>query len=73
LGDDGENGLTLRKIPGIGKALEKKLRRAGYKSAAQLAGENAQRLADRIEGLTVARAEKILSDTRKLVKKKIKK
>lgn len=71
LGEKGEEGISLRKIPGVGTALEKKLRRAGYKSAVQLAGETAQRLAEKVDGLTPSRAEKILSDARKLVRDKI--
>ena len=72
LGDAGEHRLSLRRIPGVGTALEKKLRRAGYRSAVQLAGETAQRLAEKVDGITVARAEKILADARKLVSATIK-
>ena len=73
LGDDSKDGLQLRRIPGVGDALEKRIRAAGYESAAQLAGETAQRLAQKVDGLSVARAETILKDARKLVKKAIKK
>jgi len=73
LGEDFKDMLPLRRVPGIGESLEKKLRAAGYESAAQLAGESAQRLAQKIDGLSVARAEKILKDARKVVKKTVKK
>jgi hypothetical protein len=53
--------------------LEKKLNAAGYESAAQLAGESAQRLAQKIDGLSLSRAEAILTDARKVVKKTVKK
>lgn len=73
LGDEFSEMLPLRRIPGIGSSLEKKLIAAGYSSAAQLAGESAQRLSQKIEGLSLARAEKILKDARKVVKKTVKK
>jgi MFS family permease len=73
LGDEFKEMLPLRRVPGIGESLEKKLNAAGYESAAQLAGESAQRLSQKIEGLSVARAEKILKDARKVVKKTVKK
>lgn len=73
LGEDFKDMLPLRRIPGIGESLEKKLNAAGYESAAQLAGESAQRLAQKVDGLSVARAEKILKDARKVVKKTVKK
>jgi len=73
LGEDSKSNLPLQGIPGIGEALEKKLKAAGYDSAAQLAGEMPQRLAQKIDGLSVARAEKIVKDARTVVKKTIKK
>ncbi|MFW9808822.1 MAG: helix-hairpin-helix domain-containing protein [Candidatus Thorarchaeota archaeon] len=73
LGENFKDMLPLRRVPGIGESLEKKLNAAGYESAAQLAGESAQRLAQKIDGLSVARAEKILKDARKVVKKSVKK
>jgi hypothetical protein len=73
LGDEFRDMLPLRRVPGIGASLEKKLNAAGYESAAQLAGESAQRLAQKIDGLSVARAEKILKDALKVVKKTVKK
>lgn len=73
LGEEFRDKLPLRRVPGIGASLEKKLNAAGYESAAQLAGESAQRLAQKVEGLTVSRAEKILKDARKVVKKTVKK
>ncbi len=73
LGDDFKVTLSLRRIPGVGDALEKKLREAGYDSAVQLAGETAQRLSQKVEGLSIARAEKLLKDARSVVKKSMKK
>ncbi len=73
LGEDSKDKLQLRRIPGIGEALEKKIRAAGYESAAQLAGETAQRLAQKVDGLSTAKAEAILKEARKIVKKTIKK
>jgi hypothetical protein len=73
LGEEFKDMLPLRRVPGIGASLEKKLNAAGYESAAQLAGESAQRLAQKIDGINVARAEKILKDARTVVKKTVKK
>jgi len=73
LGEEFKEMHPLRSVPGIGSALEKKLIDAGYESAAQLAGETPQRLAQKIDGLTVSRAEKLLKDARTVVKKKMKK
>jgi len=73
LGDDFKATLSLRRVPGVGYALEKKLRAAGYDSAAQLAGETAQRLSQKVDGLSIAKAEKLLKDARSVVKKSIKK
>ncbi len=73
LGDEFKEMLPLRRVSGIGESLEKKLNAAGYESAAQLAGESAQRLAQKIDGLSIERAERILKDARKVVKKTVKK
>ncbi len=72
LGDDFVKMLPLREVPGVGPNLEKKLRHAGYKSAAQLSGETPKRLAEKIDGLGLARAEKIINDARKTVKRTVK-
>ncbi len=72
LGDDFVKKLPLRQVPGIGPNLEKKLRRGGYKSAAQLSGETPKRLAEKIDGLGLARARKIINDARNTVKKTVK-
>ncbi len=72
LGDDFVRMLPLREVPGVGPNLEKKLRHAGYKSAAQLSGEVPKRLAEKIDGLGLARAEKIINDARKIVKRTVK-
>lgn len=73
LGEEFKEIAPLRSIPGVGAALEKKLKAAGYESAAQLAGETAQRLSQKVEGLSLSRAEKLLKDARTIVKRKIKK
>jgi hypothetical protein len=54
LGDDFLDILPLKRVPGIGPSLEKKLKKAGY------------------EGLGHARAEKIITDARKVVKRTVK-
>ena len=72
LGDDFVEMLPLRRVPGVGPTLEKKLRHAGYKSAAQLSGETPKRLAEKIDGLGLVRAEKIIGDARKIVKTTVK-
>ncbi len=73
VGDDFQQMLPLRRVPGIGPVLEEKLRKAGYTSAAQLAGETASRLSSKIDGLGIDRAEKILNDARAIAKKTKKK
>ncbi len=73
LGEEFKDMLPLRRVSGIGERLEKKLTAAGYESAAQLAGESAQRLALKIDGLSVAGAEKLLKEARKVFKKTVKK
>ena len=73
LGEELKEIAPLRSIPGVGAALEKKLKAAGYESAAQVAGETAQRLSFNVEGMSLARADKLLKDARSVVKKKIKK
>ena len=73
LGEDFKDSMSLKSVPGIGDSLERKLRDAGYENAPQLAGETAQRLSQKIDGLSLVRAEKILKDARSIVKKQIKK
>jgi MFS family permease len=68
LGNDLEDILPLKRVKGIGPALEQKLRRAGYDSAAQLAGETSRRLSEKIEGLGEKQAEKILLNARKAIR-----
>lgn len=68
LGNDLEKILPLKRVKGIGPALEQKLRRAGYDSAAQLAGETPRRLSEKIEGLGEKQAEKILLNARKAIR-----
>ena len=72
LGEDIPRALSLKEVKGIGTVLEKKLTDAGYESAAQLAGEVPKRLASKIEGLSEAKAKKIISSAREVVQKKIK-
>jgi hypothetical protein len=72
LGDDFKSTLSLQRVPGVGDALAKKLHAAGYDSAVQLAGETAQRLSQKVDGLSVSRAEKLLKDARAVVKKSMK-
>ncbi|MFW9954864.1 MAG: helix-hairpin-helix domain-containing protein [Candidatus Thorarchaeota archaeon] len=73
VGNGFEQMLPLRRVPGIGPKLDEKLRKAGYTSAAQLAGETSARLSSKIDGLSLDRAEKIISDARATVKKTMKK
>ncbi len=68
MGEEFDKYLPLRAIPGIGVRMEERLKRAGYASAVQLAGETPARLAAKIDGLTRQRASKILAATRKAVK-----
>ncbi|MBD3407173.1 MAG: hypothetical protein GF411_13725 [Candidatus Lokiarchaeota archaeon] len=68
LGEDIREVLPLTRVKGIGKALEKKLIEAGYKSAAQLAGETAPRLAEKVPGISIKKAEKILKNAREISK-----
>jgi len=68
LGNDLEKILPLKRVKGIGPALEQKLRRAGYDSAAQLAGETPKRLSEKVEGLGEKQAESILLNARKAIR-----
>ncbi|MFX1603332.1 MAG: helix-hairpin-helix domain-containing protein, partial [Promethearchaeota archaeon] len=68
LGNDLEKMLPLKRVKGIGPALEQKLRRAGYDSAAQLAGETPKRLSEKIAGLGEKQAENILLNARKAIR-----
>ncbi len=72
MGKDFEDVVSFRDIKGIGPAMEKKLRAAGYTSAAQLAGELPSRLSRRVEGIGEERAESILKAARAVVKKALK-
>ena len=71
LGEDVKQILPLQRVKGIGSVLEKKLREAGYESAAQLAGEVPKRLASKIEGLSESQAKKIIANARDAVKAEI--
>jgi hypothetical protein len=73
LGEELKGIVPLQSIPGVGAALEKKLKAAGYESAAQVAGESSKRLAERVDGLSVKRAESILKEARRMVKRSLKK
>ncbi|MFX1369950.1 MAG: helix-hairpin-helix domain-containing protein, partial [Promethearchaeota archaeon] len=69
LGDDFQKMLPLKRVKGIGSALEEKLRKAGYESAAQLAGETPKRLAARVAGLSEKQAEIILRNARDAIRR----
>ncbi|MHA2140727.1 MAG: helix-hairpin-helix domain-containing protein [Candidatus Thorarchaeota archaeon] len=69
LGEDLKKILPLKRVKGVGPSLEQKLRKAGYDSAAQLAGETPQRLASKIKGLSEKQAERILLNAREAVNK----
>jgi predicted flap endonuclease-1-like 5' DNA nuclease len=71
LGEDIKQLLPLQRVKGIGSVLEKKLTDAGYESAAQLAGEIPKRLASKIEGLSEAKAKKIISSAREAVQEEM--
>ncbi|MHA1771915.1 MAG: helix-hairpin-helix domain-containing protein [Candidatus Thorarchaeota archaeon] len=73
MSEDFNKILPFRSIPGVGETMESRLKKAGYKSAAQLAGETPQRLASKVPGLSTDRAKKILSATRKKVKEVLRK
>ncbi|MFW9911916.1 MAG: helix-hairpin-helix domain-containing protein [Candidatus Thorarchaeota archaeon] len=67
LGEDLKKMLPLKRVKGIGPALEQKLKKAGYDSAAQLAGETPRRLASKIKGMSEKQAERILLNAREAV------
>ncbi|MHA2070477.1 MAG: helix-hairpin-helix domain-containing protein, partial [Candidatus Thorarchaeota archaeon] len=69
LGEDLKKMLPLKRVKGVGPSLEQKLRKAGYDSAAQLAGETPQRLASKIKGMSEKQAERILLNAREAVNK----
>ncbi len=72
LGEELARVLPLRRVPGIGPGLERRLRTAGYESAAQLAGADARRLASRVSGVNVKLAEKLIAAAREVVQSTIK-
>ncbi|TFG09410.1 helix-hairpin-helix domain-containing protein [Candidatus Thorarchaeota archaeon] len=71
LGEEFNDVLPMRRIPGIGPAMEKRLRKAGYASAAQLAGEIPSRLASKVKGMSEKGADKIVRAARSRVKEKL--
>ncbi|TFF94601.1 hypothetical protein EU546_04685 [Candidatus Thorarchaeota archaeon] len=71
LGEDFNDVLPMRRVPGIGPAMEKRLRKAGYESAAQLAGETPSRLASKVKGMSEKGADKIVRAARSRVKEKL--
>jgi predicted flap endonuclease-1-like 5' DNA nuclease len=73
LGEDLKKMLPLKRVKGIGPALEQKLRKAGYDSVAQLAGETPTRLASKIKGMSEKQAERILLNAREAVNRITKK
>jgi hypothetical protein len=72
-GEDLKKMLPLKRVKGVGRALEQKLRKAGYDSAAQLAGETPKRLASKIKGMSEKQAEGILLNAREAVNRLTKK
>jgi DNA polymerase/3'-5' exonuclease PolX len=73
LGEDLKKMLPLKRVKGVGPSLEQKLRKAGYDSAAQLAGETPKRLASKIKGMSEKQAERILLNAREAVNQLTKK
>ena len=57
----------LGDVPGIGPKMVEKLREAGVKTPVSLSKADAEKLAGKVEGLSVAGAEKIIGAAKKLV------
>jgi hypothetical protein len=72
MGEEFNDVVAFRDVKGIGPAMEKKLRAAGYKTVVQLAGESPSRLSRRVEGIGEERAESILKAARSVVKNALK-
>ncbi len=72
LGEKFTEILPLRRVPGIGTVMEDKLQRAGYTSAAQLAGETPKKLSSKVPGLGLNRARKIIEAAREVVQRTLK-
>jgi outer membrane biosynthesis protein TonB len=57
----------LGDVPGIGAKMEEKLREAGVKTPVSLSKANPEKLAGKVDGLSVAGAEKIIAAAKELV------
>jgi len=53
--------LELKDLPGLGPKLEEKLREAGVKTVLNLSRAKADKLAEKVEGLSVSRAEALIA------------
>ncbi|MFW9848129.1 MAG: 50S ribosomal protein L32e [Candidatus Thorarchaeota archaeon] len=60
----------LGDVPGIGPKMEEKLREAGVKTPASLSKAKPEKLAEKVDGLSVAGAEKIIEAAKELVSAK---
>ncbi len=60
----------LGDVPGVGTKMEEKLREAGVKTPASLSKANPEKLAGKVDGLSVAGAEKIIEAAKELVPSK---
>ncbi|MDF1540800.1 MAG: 50S ribosomal protein L32e, partial [Candidatus Thorarchaeota archaeon] len=58
---------TLGDVPGIGEKMEEKLREAGVKTPVSLSKADAEKLASKVDGLSVAGAEKIIASAKALI------
>jgi large subunit ribosomal protein L32e len=58
---------TLGDVPGIGEKMEEKLREAGVKTPVSLSKANPEKLAGKVDGLSVAGAEKLIAAAKKLI------
>ena len=57
----------LGDVPGIGPKMEEKLREAGVKTPVSLSKADAEKLAGKVDGLSVAGAEKIIAAAKEMV------
>jgi predicted flap endonuclease-1-like 5' DNA nuclease len=59
----------LTDIPGIGEKMEESLRNAGIKTVSSLSKADAEKLAEKVDGLGISSAEDFISEAKKLVPK----
>ncbi len=57
----------LGDIPGVGEKMEEKLREAGVKTPASLSKADAEKLASKVDGLSIAGAKKIITAAKELI------